>query len=252
MHPVLRLVVRNFVSTLDRITLFFNLIFPIFFIFILGFGYTGIVPDFDLGGATVSYPVFLAAGAVAFTVVNSGTTAGGLLWLDRKNGMLGQILMGPFTRGQYLAGMIVSTVLIGLVSAAIVLVIALPVLAGTTASLTGFLVAGVDLALGSLFFGSMALALSVRLKSSEAFQIVSTFIFFIVLFTSSVFYPAEAAPAAIQAISLANPLTFVTDILRAGLLGIVTPLFAFKFIALVGASVAMFVFAVRMFRNVRA
>lgn len=252
MHPVVRLVVRNFVSTLDRITLFFNLIFPIFFIFILGFGYTGIVPDFDLGGQTVSYPVFLAVGAVGFTVVNSGTTAGTLLWFDRKNGMFEQILMGPFTRSQYIASMIVSTVLIGLASAGIVLVIALPVLAGTTVSLTGLLAAGVDLALGSLFFGSLAITLSVRLKSSEAFQIVSTFIFFIVLFTSSVFYPAEAAPPAIQAVSLANPLTFVTDILRAGLLGVVTPLFAFKFAALVGASAAMFALAVRMFRNVRA
>jgi ABC-2 type transport system permease protein len=251
-QPILRLIVRNFVSTLDRITLFFNLVFPVFFIFILGFGYTGIVPDFELGGVEVSYPVFLAAGAVAFTVVNSGTTAGQLLWFDRKHGMFEQILMGPFTRGQYIAAMVGSTVLIGLVSAGMVLLLAVPVLAGTTITLTGFLTAGVDLALGSLFFGSLAITLSLRLKSSEAFQVVSTFIFFVVLFTSSVFYPAEAAPMAIQVVSLANPLTYVTDILRAGLLGLVTPLFAFKFLALLGASAAMFAFAVRMFRNVRA
>lgn len=252
MQAIVRLVIRNFVSTLDRITLFFNLVFPIFFIFILGFGYTGIVPDFELGGQTVAYPVFLAAGAVAFTVVNSGTTAGQLLWFDRKHGMFEQILMGPFTRGQYLASMVISTVLIGLVSAGFVLLIAVPVLAGTTVTLVGFVYAGLDLALGSLFFGSLALALSVRLRSSEAFQVVSTFIFFIVLFTSSVFYPAETAPLPIQVVSLANPLTYVTDILRAGLLGLVTPLFAFEFVALVGASAAMFALAVRMFRNVRA
>lgn len=252
MHPVLRLSIRNFVSTLDRPTLFFNLVFPLFFIFIQGFAFTGIIPDFELGGTMVTYPVFLAAGAVTFTVINSGMTAGQLLWFDRKHGMFEQILIGPFTRPQYIASMIISTIFISLISAGLALAFAMPVLLSATLTPTGFLFAGIDLVLGSLFFGSLAIVLSVKLRSSESFQILSTFIFFVFLFTSSVFYPVEKVPLAIQIVSLVNPLTYVADIFRAGLLGIVTSLFIFKLVALVVESIVMFILAIIMFRRIKA
>ncbi len=251
MHPIVRLTFRNFVSTLDKATLFFTLVFPLFFIFVQGFAFQGIIPDFELGGTVVSYPVFLAAGAVTFTVINSGMTAGQLLWFDRKHGMFEQILVGPFTRPQYIASMILSTILIGLFSGGLVFALALPVLASAGLTPAGFVFAGLDLVLGSLFFGSLAIVLSIRLKSSETFQVVSTFIFFVFLFTSSVFYPVEKVPVAIQVVSFLNPLTYVADIFRAGLLGLVTPLFAFKLIVLVGESLGMFLLAVLVFRRVK-
>ncbi len=103
MNTYLRLVYRNLRANLDRASLFFELIFPLFFIFVQGFGINGIVPPFDIGnGRFVSYSLFLAAGAVTLTVINGGTNAGTQLWFDRKNGMFEQILMGPFTRAQYI------------------------------------------------------------------------------------------------------------------------------------------------------
>ena len=63
--------------------------------------------------------------------------------------------------------------------------------------------------------GRLRSRLSVVLRSSETFQIVSTFAFFVFLFTSSVFYPASQAPKAIQVISYGNPLTWTTDMFRA-------------------------------------
>jgi len=45
----LRLVYRNIRANLDRASLFFELIFPLFFIFVQGFGLNGIVPPFDVG-----------------------------------------------------------------------------------------------------------------------------------------------------------------------------------------------------------
>jgi len=218
----------------------------------MGFAFTGIVPDFEVGDTVVAYPVFLAAGAVTFTVVNSGTTAGQLLWFDRKYGMFEQILMGPFTRAQYIASIILSTVLVSLLSAGIALAFALPVLAGGTLTPAGFVIAGIDLILGSLFFGSLAIVFSVRLRSSEAFQVLSSFIFFVFLFTSSVFYPVDRVPPAIQVVSLVNPLTYVADIFRAGLLGLVPSLFVFMLVALIVESFAMFSVAVLMFRRIRA
>ncbi len=252
MNTIVRLVYRNFRSTLDRVTLFFELIFPLFFIFIQGFAYKGIVPDFILGGRTISYPVFLAAGAVTLTVINGGTTAGQLLWFDRKNGMFEQILMGPFTRGQYIFSIIASTILIGITGATLVFVIALPVL-GSFVSLTpvGFLYTAIALILGSLFFGGMAIALSVVLKSSESFQVLSNLLFFVFLFTSSVFYPADRLPQTLKTISYFNPLTFITDMFRTGLLSLDVPLLPYEATALIGASIAMFLIAVLSFRKIK-
>ncbi len=247
-----RLVYRNLRANLDRASLFFELIFPLFFIFVEGFGVGGIVPPFAVGGRMVTYSEFLAAGAVTLTVINGGTNAGTQLWFDRKNGMFEQILMGPFTRAQYILSIIFATLIIGVVGSLLVFVFAFPVL-GASLSLTlqGQLLIAAALFLGTLFFGSFALALSVALKSSETFQVVSTFAFFIFLFTSSVFFPATSAPTAIQTASLANPLTYTTDVFRAGLFDALTSTVSLELTVLGIEAAVMFTVAVLAFRRIR-
>jgi len=249
----LRLVYRNIRANLDRASLFFELIFPLFFIFVQGFGLNGTVPPFEIGnGRVISYSLFLAAGAVTLTVINGGTNAGTQLWFDRKNGMFEQLLMGPFTRAQYILSIIFATLIIGVAGSLLVFVFAFPVLGASFAfTWEGVLLIAGALFLGTMFFGAFAIALSVILKSSETFQIVSTFAFFIFLFTSSVFFPASAAPSAIQVASLANPLTYTTDIFRAGLFNAVTPTVSLELGILAIEAAVMFVIAVFAFRRIR-
>src|SRR5207253_3666381 len=129
MNIYLRLVYRNLRANLDRASLFFELIFPLFFIFVQGFGINGIVPPFDIGnGRFISYSLFLAAGAVTLTVINGGTNAGTQLWFDRKNGMLEQLLMGPFSRAQYILSMISAKLIFGVAVSMLVVGVAFPVL----------------------------------------------------------------------------------------------------------------------------
>ncbi|MBI3859599.1 MAG: ABC transporter permease [Thaumarchaeota archaeon] len=252
MNVYARLVYRNLRANLDRITVFFELIFPLFFIFIQGYGLGGIIPPFEVGGVTLSYPLFLAAGAVTLTVINSGTNAGTQLWFDRKNGMFEQILMGPFTRAQYILSIILATLILGLASSSLVFLIALPVLgASLSVTTSGAILVAIAIFLGTMFFGTFAIAISVALRSSETFQIVSTFAFFIFLFVSTVFYPANLAPAAIRAASLLNPLTYTTDIFRAGLFDAITPTIVLELGVLSVEAVAMFVVAVLAFRRIR-
>lgn len=253
MNIYIRLTYRNLRANLDRTSIFFELIFPLFFIFVQGYALGGIVPPFDIGGGiVVSYPLFLAAGAVTLTVINGGTNAGTQLWFDRKNGMFEQILMGPFTRAQYILSIIFATLIIGIAGSLLVFLIALPVLGGAL-SLTaqGTALVALALVLGTMFFGSFAIALSVALKSSESFQIVSTFAFFVFLFTSSVFYPANKAPSLIQAVSFLNPLTYTTDMFRAGLFSSFTPVVSLEVTALVVEAVAVFIIALLAFRRIR-
>src|SRR5207244_10841148 len=115
MNVYVRLVYRNLRANLDKLSLFFELFFPLFFVFVQGSGLGGIIPPLDIGnGRIVPYQLFLAAGAVTLTVINAGTNAGTQLWFDRKNGMFEQILMGPFTRAQYILSIILATLIIGI------------------------------------------------------------------------------------------------------------------------------------------
>jgi ABC-2 type transport system permease protein len=249
----LRLVYRNLRANLDKISLFFELIFPLFFVFVQGYALNGVVQPIDIGnGVTVNYRVFLAAGAVTLTVINAGTNAGTQLWYDRKNGMFEQILMGPFTRAQYILSIIIATLVIGIGGSLLVFLLAFPALgASITFSFQGGAVFILALVLGTMFFGSFAIALSVWLKSSETFQIVSTFAFFVFLFTSDIFFPLDKAPPIIQSVSVSNPLTYITDIFRAGLFNAVTPFVSTEITVLAAESVIMFVFAVVAFRRIR-
>ncbi len=252
MNIYVRLVYRNLRANLDKASLFFELIFPLFFIFVQGIGINSIVEPFSLGGRVVTYSEFIAAGAVTLTVINGGTNAGTQLWFDRKNGMFEQILMGPFTRAQYILSIIFATLIIGVVGSLLVFAFALPVVgAGVDFTLQGQLLIAAALFLGTLFFGSFAIALSVALKSSETFQVVSTFAFFIFLFTSTVFFPSSGAPTALQVVSLANPLTYTTDIFRAGLFDALTPLVSLELLVLAAEAAIMFAIAVIAFRRIR-
>ncbi len=253
MNVYLRLVWRNLRANLDKLSLFFELIFPLFFIFVQGFALGNLIQPFDIGGGRkISYQLFIAAGAVTLTVINSGTNAGTQLWFDRKNGMFEQILMGPFTRAQYIMSIILATLTIGIVSSLLVFLIAIPVLGGGLAiTLEGQLLVASALFLGTLFFGTFAIAISVALKSSETFQIVSTFAFFVFLFTSSVFYPPNLAPQAIAVVSSLNPLTYTTNLFRAGLFDAMSPDIAVQLAVLTAEAVAMFAVAVAAFRRIR-
>jgi ABC-2 type transport system permease protein len=253
MNIYARLVYRNLRANLDKASLFFELIFPLFFIFVQGSGLGGIAGPIDLGnGKTVHYQLYLAAGAVTLTVINGGTNAGTQLWYDRKNGMFEQILMGPFNRAQYIFSIILATLIIGIAGSLLVFLLALPVLGYSLAlSINGALLVASALFLGTMFYGAVAIALSVVLRSSETFQIVSTFVFFVFLFTSSVFFPSGTAPEPIKTVSLLNPLTYTTDIFRAGLFGASTPFVGVELLTLGAEAAAIFVVAVVAFRRIR-
>ena len=105
--------------------------------------------------------------------------------------------------------------------------------------------------LGSLFFGSLTLAISVFIKSNEAFNATLNVLFTPLMFLSSVYYPLQKAPIIIQAVSLANPLTYAADMLRAGLLQVYVPLLPIEIVALVAESLFAFAIATAAFRRVK-
>src|SRR5579872_4986054 len=213
---VVRLAQRNFRSSLDREFLVIQLVLPLFFIFVAGFGYTLIVP----GVEGIPYETFLATGAVAMTVMSSSMLSGTMIWFDRNFGMFEQILMGPFTRLQYVTSVALTIVLTGIMSSVVVFLVSILVSPGLILNIKSILELFGSLILGSLFFGAFGIFVSLRVKSSEALAATMNLMFFVFTFLSSVFYPSHSKYLILRVIFQINPLTYVADLVRNSLVGI--------------------------------
>ena len=217
---ILILTYRNLIASIDKVFLIWQIIFPIFYIFISGYAYSALLgyQGIKLGEILVSYPSFLAVGMIGFNVMNSSTVAGSIIWNDKRNGMFQQILVMPFTKIQYIISNLVTIMLMGLTSAILILIIGLPTILGsanpTLWSLPYTLYA---IIIGAIFFGSFTVMISTRLKSSEGFNVISNGIFLFFAFASSTFYPAEGISEPLKTAFYINPLTYIVDITRAGI-----------------------------------
>ena len=185
---VIRLTRRNFRASLDREFIMIQLVLPLFFIFVVGFGYTSLIR----GVSDVSYETFLATGAVAMTVMSASMLSGTMIWFDRNFSMFEQILMGPFTRFQYILSVVLTVIVTGVLSAMLIFVISLIVSHGVIISVYSLLSLFAYLILGALFFGSFGILVSLKVKSSEALAASMNLTFFIFTFLASVFYPSSS------------------------------------------------------------
>jgi ABC-2 type transport system permease protein len=210
---------RNLVASIDKIFLIWQVVFPVIYIFIAGYSYSALMGNSGVaeGNQRIPYPAYLAAGMIGFNVMNSSTVAGSIVWNDKRNGMFQQILVMPFARMEYIAGNIVTIILMGLASAGLILAAGSPTLLGAAhPTLAGSLLILYALVTGSIFFGSLTIIISTRLKSSEGFNVIVNSVFLFFSFVSTAFYPSQGVPAGLSAAFYLNPLTYIVDITRAG------------------------------------
>lgn len=214
---IARLIYRNIRVNTDPASLTILLGLPAMYLIFFGFGFGSFAKS--LGGGA-SYLAFLAPGIMAFQSVMAGTVAGGMLWSDRRWGMLAQLLVGPFTRLEYLLGIIVTAGLFGLGGAAVMLGLALVLLGTTTLTLAGAAVTFGTIALGSVMFGALMLLLAALIKSNNAYNSLQIMLIFFVSFASTVYYPdSPSLPFALRALFVVNPLTYIANAARGGYFG---------------------------------
>jgi ABC-2 type transport system permease protein len=124
----------------------------------------------------------------------------------------------PFARMEYIAGAIITIMLMGLASAGLILIAGAPTLVGSAQpTLVGSLYVLYALITGAIFFGSIAIIISTRLKSSEGFNVIVNSVFLFFSFVSTAFYPTQGVPGPLSAAFYVNPLTYIVDITRAGI-----------------------------------
>ncbi len=259
-----RLAWRNLRVNTDPGSLVIILGLPAMYLVFMGTMFVSIIPPFTIGGVLFTYNSFLPGGILAFETVMAGTMGGGMLWGDRRFGMFSQILSLPFTRTQYLGGVIIATVTASLAGSLVLVVLSVALGGAVQISLLGIGLLFFSLIIGGIFFCSLMLLLAAKVDSNQAYNSIQILIIFVVSFISDAYYPITSqTPLALRIVALVNPLTYVSDGVRAGLvkpafmLNILNPhpiagtSLPWEPIVLVLETAVMFILAYRTYANVR-
>lgn len=247
MHPIIRLVNRNLTISINPGFLIWQVIFPLIYIFVAGFAYTSLIQEVPFGNKELDYPSFLASGMIGFNIMNSTLVSGIIIWNDRRHGMFEQIMSGPFTRANYILSNITTIGIVGLISASLIALVGYPVFFASVefsfVTIPMIIFASVT---GSVLFGSIASIISTRLRSSEGFNVIINTVFLFFAFVSTAFYPAEGAPEPLRSAFYLNPLTYLVDIIRAGIFGNITEFVIMEMMILTSIASVLFIIATKL------
>ena len=247
MHPIIRLVNRNITISINPGFLIWQVIFPLIYIFVAGFAYTALIPSVSFENKDLTYPAFLASGMIGFNIMNSTLVSGIIIWNDRRHGMFEQIMSGPFTRSHYILSNIVTIAIVGLISAGLITAVGYPVFFESVEfSLVTIPLIVFSSIAGAILFGSIASIISTRLRSSEGFNVIINTVFLFFAFVSTAFYPAQGAPQPLATIFYLNPLTYLVDIIRAGIFGTITEFIILEMIVLAVLAAILFIIATKL------
>jgi ABC-2 type transport system permease protein len=242
---VIRLVYRNIWVNTDPGSLIILIGLPGMYLVFFGFGFQSIAGG---GGSGNSYLTYLTPGIMAFQVVMAGTVGGSMLWADRRWGMLSQLLTGPFTRLQYLLGILFTSILFGLAGALVMLGVAYLLIGSVPTGLVALGIIFGSITVGSILFGGVMLLLAAVTKSNTAYNSIQILLIFVVNFASTVFYPLSSGlPVVLKVLFYVNPLTYVADAVRGAYSSSLTSTDALQMLVLIVEAVVVLAVATRTY-----
>lgn len=168
-----------------------------------------------LAGDDGKYLDFLAPGILAQSVLFAAIFYGIAAIWERDLGVLHRYMVSPAPRTALVLGKAISSAARGLSQA--VIVYALAVLMGIKINFAPLNILGVAafIALGSGLFSTFSLMIACIVKTRERFMGIGQVLTMPIFFASNAIYPIDLMPGWLRLISLANPLTYQVDGLRA-------------------------------------
>jgi ABC-type multidrug transport system permease subunit len=198
-----------------------DLCYPMINLLVFGVGIDAALGmKFATGG--LDYNAFFLAGCLGLGSFAIPSNTAWSFFMDRDNGIFYEMLTYPMTRAQYLFGRMLFTVLLALAQAALTigaarLLLHVPVSGNHLWLLVPMLVLGPS----AWFYVYAALAL--RIRRNDAFNAVTSILYFALIFLSSMFYPTDPLPRWFAWAALANPITWQVDVLRYATIGLGDP-----------------------------
>ncbi|WP_311172181.1 ABC transporter permease [Halobellus ordinarius] len=176
----------------------------------------------------VTYVTYLTPAIIIQSALAAAAVSGIGLVDDMETGMFDKTLISPMNRSAMFVGKVLSEVVRITVQTGIILGLGYLLLilkSGTSA--THYLQTGLFGVLGifvvTVIFGSVFMAYSnivaLVTRDREATVLIANLLTFPLLFISSAFLPLDVLPGWIQAVAVANPITYGVDGIRALMLG---------------------------------
>ncbi len=182
-----------------------------------------VVFGWSLGGRLreiegVPYARFIVPGLVTLGVVsNAFLNTASSLFVMKLQGTIVDILVTPLSYGEILAGFVAAAAVRGLAVGTVMWLVA--------AAFSGFalahpLFALLLLVLAAMAFAALGLATAIWATTFEQVNFFPTFIITPLTFLGGVFYSASMLPAGLRHFTLMNPIFYLVDGVRWGMLGL--------------------------------
>lgn len=201
----------------DQTDLFTRAVQPVLWLLIFGQVFTQIraIPTGNL-----SYIAFMAPGILAQSVLFISIFYGIAVIWERDLGILQKFLASPTPRTALVLGKALSAGVRALSQAFIIYVVA--ALLGVQIDWNPLAILGVIVVvfLGAGIFSTFSLIIACLVKTRERFMGIGQVLTMPLFFASNAIYPITIMPTWLQAIALANPLTYLVDALRSLMLAV--------------------------------
>lgn len=228
--------------------IFWDVFYPLGYLLVFGVGINRAL-GFTAPAMGIDYNAFFLAGVLGMASFGIASNTAWSFFLDRDNGIFYEMLTYPLSRPQYLLGKVLFNVVIAGAQAAVTVALA-DLLLGVPVrlDLLPLLIAAVVVGTAGWFFFYAIFALWIR--RNDAFNTVTSMIYFAFLFASSMFYPLDPLPPLFRSIAYANPITWHVDVLRYATIGVGRPgWIAVESAAFVAFTVVAFACALRVLQR---
>ncbi|HCA80513.1 MAG TPA: hypothetical protein DEP53_12350 [Bacteroidetes bacterium] len=223
MREIVAVVYREYlIQTTSLMWIFFELAVPLLYLLMFGVAFDrALGQGLMVENQSLGYNSFFLAGVLAMTCFGNALNQSYGFFVDRDNGILYEFLTYPMRRSEFLLGKVLfqcgMTVLQSVLTvgfSVLLLGVSVPWSAALFIVIT--MIAGTA---GWFFFLSI---FAFTIKRNDIYNTVINVIYFLLMFLSSVFYPLDRVPGWLRSLSLLNPLTWHTDLLRFETVGVGT------------------------------
>ncbi|MBV0912653.1 ABC transporter permease [Rhodobacteraceae bacterium ASV31] len=166
----------------------------------------------------VPFVEFLAPGILMMTVIqNAFANTSSSIMVAKVQGNIVDTLMPPLSAGELLVGYLTGAVARGLFVAAAILVFMVLTVGAGLANPAWVLVFSF---LGAAFLGALGIVAAIFATKFDQMAAITNFIITPLSFLSGTFYSIETLPAPMQVITHLNPVFYLIDGVRYGMLGV--------------------------------
>jgi ABC-2 type transport system permease protein len=141
--------------------------------------------------------------------------------VDKQFGFMKEILVAPVSRTSIALGKILGSGTVSLLTAFMILVIAVLIggISLSSLSLLSLAIVVAFMILTAFVFVSIGLIIASRMKDTEGFSLIMNFLVMPVFLLSGAFFPATGVPSWMKVLVYANPLFYSVDGMRGALIG---------------------------------